>query len=222
MLLEAALPELALPAEEIDAVIADAFVGIELRAPDAVAVLILVEEDLPVQPAQLLRRVDVEEKHAAGAQRLKDAAERAAHVLRLGDVVQTVEQAEDRVDRLRKTQALHRLPDKERGMLQRGAFLRGDGEHLLGAVGGEHAIAALRQQNRQRAGPAGKVEHRLRMLPGTVQNRLQKAQCFGIGNVFRQPVIGGGKRFICHFVSPSSCRSRSCAAEPCRMRPCRS
>lgn len=66
VLLKAARPQCTPAAEQIDAIVAAVLFFVKFRSPDAVGLVILIEEDLSVQPAQLLWRVDVEKEHAAG------------------------------------------------------------------------------------------------------------------------------------------------------------
>ena len=211
MLLKAARPQCTPAAEQIDAIVAAVLFFVKFRAPDAVGLVILIEEDLSVQPAQLLWRVDVEKEHAAGPQRAPDAVKRLAAILRLRQIVQAVQEAHNGLHRLRQGQALHGLANEERRVFRHGCSLLCSGrQHFLGNVRTDDAIAALRQQHGHRAGAAGKVQHGLWRMPRALQDGLEKLQHGGIVHIGRQPVIRARERFIgfpcfgAHFFSSAS------------------
>ena len=111
--------------ENVHAVIAQALFLVELGAPDAVGIVGLVEEDLAVQPAELCGRIDVEHEQAAGGQGVIDAAEGLPAVGGLRHVVEAVKRADDGVDRLCQTQALHGLTDEKRAEFFHGCIVTG-------------------------------------------------------------------------------------------------
>ena len=146
--------------ENVHAVIAQALFLVEFGAPDAVGIVGLVEEDLAVQPAELCGRIDVEHEQAAGGQGVIDAAEGLPAVGGLRHVVEAVERADDGVDRLCQTQALHGLTDEKRAVFWQGlCLLLRLRQHVGGEVRADDPIPAPCQQQRQRARAAGQIQN---------------------------------------------------------------
>src|SRR5699024_7192717 len=93
VLLEAAAPELPLTLEEIHAIVADALCLVKLRPPHAVALVVFVQKDLAVQPAELFFAVDVEGQNAAVGEALINAPQGFGGVPGVGEIVETVQAA---------------------------------------------------------------------------------------------------------------------------------
>lgn len=114
VILEPALPRAVRPqVKEVD--IVAAYPAAELRAPDAVGVLRLVEVDLPVETEELLWRVHVENERTAGRDEQVQPLEGALHVAGICQIVETVETADRRVDRSVQVELRHRLVQEPAG-----------------------------------------------------------------------------------------------------------
>ena len=192
--------------ENVHAVIAQALFLVELGAPDAVGIVGLVEEDLAVQPAELCGRIDVEHEQAAGGQGVIDAAEGLPAVGGLRHVVEAVERADDGVDRLCQTQALHGLTDEKRAVFWQGlCLLLRLRQHVRGKVRADDPIPAPCQQQRQRARAAGQIQNRMRLYMLPRAQPLKKGQGLFVWDIVGQFVVAGGKGLVCAHACGSSC-----------------
>ena len=108
--------------------------------------------------AVLVNRVHIKNEQPSGVHIARNAFKRPLHVLFVGQVIDTVQRANARIDRFRQRERLHLLLHKEDRLTCLDAFLHGKAEHVRAGVGAEHVHAALTQQKRQAAGAAGEVE----------------------------------------------------------------
>ena len=207
MLFKATVPHIAPALEQIHAVGADVAFLIELPPPDAVDIVILVQEHLPVHGAELLRGVDIKDKDAAGVQCPVGLPDGSGAVLRIQDIVQAVQETHRHIHGSGEAQLRQILVDKDRHLVKVAALVHGLREHILAQVNSCHPVAPLRKNAGGRAGTAGQVYHGSYLQSLFFQNGMGEIHPSVIIHIIGQPVIAGRQILIgVHLRSPSSAR----------------
>ena len=182
--------------EQVHLIGADLPAGGVEGPPDAVAVLCLVQIDLPVHPPELIGGVHIEQEQSAGPQPAVYPPQRLPQVCRPGEVVQRVQGGDRRIHLHAQVQAGHGLVQEHRRLLQRRRLPGRLGQHLLGSVHGDHPVSPLRQQAGHGAGSAGQVQHRLHREGASVELPRQVVCPPAVFHIHCQGIVAGGQGVI--------------------------
>ena len=220
VLLALARPELPAPGEQVHPVDQGAVFLVEVGAPETEQFLRLVDEDLPVQRTQELRRAQVEDQKPLGAHEQMQPPEDLRQEPGL-KIVERVERAERRVHGAVEVERLGALAQKERRRRALDGLALRLHEHVHRPVAADHLIAARGQKPGQRPGAAAQIEQQAEFPAVRAKQRLVKIGKGSVGHVARQPVVPAGERGVAAHFSRSFMRSNTTEYPPrpyCRER----
>ena len=196
MLFEGADPLLTLPLEQVHAVGADIGLLVELAAPDAEDVVVLVDEHLAVHGPELFRGVDVEDEDAAGIQDSVGPPDGGFAVSGVRDIVQAVQGADGHVHGSGEPQIPEVLAGEHGPVFHVHGLHHGLRQHFLGQVHAGDLIALPGQDLGHGAGAAGHIHHGAGRQALPLQDLLVEGHGGLVVNIVGQAVVAGRQIMI--------------------------
>ncbi len=189
-------PAFAVALKQIHTIGADVGLFVKLASPDAVHIIILIQKHLAIHSTELFRGIDIEDKDPTGIQDLINSADGLTAVLRVSDIIQTVQCADRQIDAPWQFQLLQLLTNKQGRRFQISCLFPSCCQHVLRHVHTGDTNPLLCQQDGNGAGTAGKVHGGSGVHTLPAQDGVIKFHCGLIIHVIGQPVIAGCELLI--------------------------
>ena len=196
MLFKRPMPNAPLPLEQVHAIGEDVGILVKISPPDAIYVVVLVQEHLAVHGTELFRSIYIEDENTPRVQGLVHPPNGTAAVLGARDIIQTVQSAHCQIHPPGQIQPGQILVEEYRPGLRSLELLLGLGEHILGQVHPDYRQPSLGQQRRHRTCAAGQVGSRAGRNPLPAHNLKIKIHCILVMDIAGQAVVAGSQGFV--------------------------
>ena len=161
-----------------------------------------------IDAAELFGRVHVKEKQPVRVEVIVDRAKTEFQIAVCQEIIEAVEAAGDRADctvQLKRAQIL--LQKQRAGAIRLGVV--GNRQHVGAAVDPDHVVAAPRQFVRHAPGPAGKIQHQLRLFRQPARKAaLDEIRPCAVVDFPAQQIVNASQRAVALAAAHSSVAAR--------------